>query len=512
MKAITYCLRLLEPVLVSQAESGEENSAIGLPFIPGSALRGALVDRYLRAHPSADLAIDKQARHLFFDSAVCFLNAYPWREGARMLPRPMSWFAEKDVAGEHQGPVYDWAVDPDHPLEQPKPPSAGDFCYITDDSVVFYTPPRQVNVHISLEDPNRRGEQNKVYRYDALAEGEVLAGAIVAEDEAALQKLMLLLIPGELHLGGAHLAGYGRVKVEDVTVEPDWEEYTLGDDPGDRRIIVTLLSDAILRDANGQVNGDLDATVAAALGLPKLKHERAYQRVRLVGGFNRKWSLPLPQTFALQAGSVFVYLAGAFSPMRLRQVAGLGIGERRAEGFGRLAVNWHSQPVLQRRKSGADFLPAPALSSESKQLARDMAQRRLRLLLDRRLVGAVSDVTLKRLPESTQLSRVRNAVQQALVQGDLVPITRHLKDLKGARDQFERARVGTTPMFRWIEERVNMQDVETRLLRGDPLPEVAGQKAELTQALKVEYTGRLIDSVMKKAIKQKQRERKEVAA
>ena len=47
MKAIPYRLHLLEPVLVSQAESGEENSAVGLPFIPGSAIRGALVARYL---------------------------------------------------------------------------------------------------------------------------------------------------------------------------------------------------------------------------------------------------------------------------------------------------------------------------------------------------------------------------------------------------------------------------------------------------------------------------------
>ncbi len=53
MKAILYRLRLLEPVLVAQAGAGEENSAVALPYIPGSAIRGALAARWLAGHPGA---------------------------------------------------------------------------------------------------------------------------------------------------------------------------------------------------------------------------------------------------------------------------------------------------------------------------------------------------------------------------------------------------------------------------------------------------------------------------
>ncbi|MDX9955153.1 MAG: CRISPR-associated RAMP protein Csx10, partial [Anaerolineae bacterium] len=84
MKALTYQLRLLEPVLVSQAETGEENSAIGLPFVPGSAVRGALAARYAQAHPQGDLAEDPATRALFLDGTVTFLNAYPAPDGRRL--------------------------------------------------------------------------------------------------------------------------------------------------------------------------------------------------------------------------------------------------------------------------------------------------------------------------------------------------------------------------------------------------------------------------------------------
>lgn len=505
MKALTFCIRLLEPVLVSQAQSGEENSAVGLSFIPGSTLRGALVRRYLHHHPSADLASDPQGRRLFFDGAVCYLNAYPWREGRRMLPRPISWFTEKDRANDEQAKTYDWAVDREQLLDQPKPP-VGAFCHITDKQLALYTPSRHISVHISLEDPNRRDERNVVYRYDALAEGELFGAAIVAEDETDLRTLQHLLVPDEMWIGGARTAGYGRVRIENPAVNLHWEEYPPGDDPDDGRVIVTLLSDAILRGEGGQVDGNLEQALADELQVHEVECEARFQRLRLVGGFNRKWGLPLVQTWALQAGSVYVCPAGAVEPAALRQATARGIGERCTEGFGRMAVNWHTQPSLQRRPITPESLPAPPpLSDDSKELAERMTGRQLRLLLERKLAEAVNDAILSAyLPQNAQLSRVRNAAQEALAKRDLTVIVEHLHNLKRAREQFERARVRTTPMYQWIEDRASQLDVEAQLLRSEPLPQVAGESAVLTDGLRMEYAARLIDGVMKKAIKKNQ--------
>jgi CRISPR-associated protein Csx10 len=529
MKAIPYRLELLEPVLVSQAESGEENSAVGLPFIPGSALRGALVARYLEQYPTADLAVDLRAREWFLDGAVCYLNAYSWYEAekVRMLPPPMSWFTEKDRAGDERGSLYDLAVDPDlaQQLEQPKPPKNAEFCHLAGpepdydqdeeeisfvrprlDRTVFYSPPRQVNVHIALVETNRRAENNKVFRYDALAAGEILAGAIVAADEVDLTDLYdLMCAKPELLIGRAQSAGYGRVRLEVSPIVSEWEEYPASAPSDNGEIIVTLLSDALVRGRDGQINGDLDGALAGLLGVEGLEAKRRYQDVSLVGGFNRKWGLPLPQDWALRAGSVYVYEAGTFDPKELRRQAALGVGERRAEGFGRISVNWHTASSVQRQPPAAPSVLRPRLSEDSKTLAQEMAQRRLRLWLERGLTDYLSGVEFKRLPPNTQLSRVRSAVQRALAEASVTPVKEHLENLKGAREQMARARMNTNSLLAWVQERIEQLDVERQLLgSGGHLPQVAGEEASLDDDLRRTYTLRLIDGVMQKATKSKE--------
>ncbi len=525
MKAIPYCLELLEPVLVSQAESGEENSAVGLPFIPGSALRGAVIARYLVQHSTDDLAADPRARQWFLDGTVCYLNAYPWygAEKARMLPTPRSWFTDKDRAGDEHSSLYDLAVKPDLPkqIDQPKPPRDAEFCSLTfpepeydedDEEISFalppppravcYSPPRQVNVHIALLETNRRDESNKVFRYDALAAGEVLAGAIVAPDDVDLSGLYdLLCDQSELLIGGGRTAGYGRVWLEVKPIVTGWQEYPSAPPPASGQIVVTLLSDTLVRGCDGQINGDLDGALADLLGMEGLEAKRRYQSLNLVGGFNRKWGLPLPQSWALQAGSVYVYSTGAFSPDTLRRRVSLGLGERRAEGFGRLAVNWQTAPTVQRQPSVSVSRLRPKVSVDSQALAQEMAQHRLRLLLNRGLTDYLSGVTFKRLPPNTQLSRVRNAVQRALNEETVTPVKEHMENLKGAKDRLRRARVNSVSLLDWINTRIESRDVEQQLLGSGRLPQVAGQDATLDDDLKRIYTLRLIDGVMQKATK-----------
>jgi CRISPR-associated protein Csx10 len=537
MNALTFRIELLEPVLVSQAESGEENSAIGLPFVPGSALRGACVARYLEQHGGVNLATDDDARRLFLDGTVRFLNAYPCPADERMLPTPLSWFAEKAQAGDLEGPCYDLAVDPERALKLAKGVT-WPFCHITyqrvqseeeewgDEAagqgrseclVHLHRPLVQMNVHILLENPNERGEENTVYRYDALAEGQTFAGAVVAEDANDLMIIQTLLQDAELRLGSALSAGYGQTRVDRAGIETNWQEYAAGAPLPDGQVVVTLLGDAILRGADGQVGADPGGALAAALGLPNMRWTGQFRHVRPVGGFNRKWSLPLVQAWAVQAGSVFVGKVNDGDLAALQHAAENGIGERRAEGFGRLALNWHTASAPQRVRLPAARPAGYTLSEDSQKQASKMAQRQLRLLLERKLVEAVNAVGVdaSRAPQNAQLSRVRTVAQQALLQGGSVQggtldlVLRHLEDLKGAKEQFERVRVmrGTTPgptLYEWIEQRAQRRDVQEYILQSPLSLTVAGVKADLTSELRTEFSARLIDAVMKKVTKERQ--------
>jgi CRISPR-associated protein Csx10 len=521
MKALRYRMHLLEPVLVSEAGAGEENSAIGFSYIPGSALRGALASRWLTEHSGVDMAADPAARAWFLDGTVCYLNAYPEYEGERTLPVPASWFVDKEQMEEAETTIFDLAVDSN--LNVPiKPPKGGSFCHLESDpeeSETLETEPQTTlvgvnridQVHISLDEVNRRGKGNQIFRYEAIASGQSFIGAVIAAEHQDLMEISRLLTAGDLLLGVAHHAGYGRIRVQVLEeIATGWRECPMQTNV-DGRLVVTLLSPVILRSNEGQAGWDGGHALARALGLPAETMPAAgFGRIVLMGGYNRKWNLPLPQAWALAAGSVFVFNVAAVDKSSLWRAVDLGIGERRAEGFGRIAVNRQlSARIMRRPPQIYQDDNRLNLSADSRQLAAMMAQRRLRFLLDRALAQRVDQDTseIQNTPTNAQLSAIRQAALTGMLheRPSMQPLLDYLKQLKETgRQQLGRCRMGLNrlSLLDWLTERANKLDVDSQLLQGQSPPKVAGEAALLTPTIRVEYTFRLINGVMQTLAKQ----------
>jgi CRISPR-associated protein Csx10 len=235
---------------------------------------------------------------------------------------------------------------------------------------------------------------------------------------------------------------------------------------------------------------------------------RAYQKTRAVGGFNRKWGLPLVQSLTVQAGSVFVYRASEADKKSLKQMEQEGFGERRTEGFGRVAINWYTRAELQRRPFSRDeSSSSPTLyKEESKRLAHCMAERRLRLVLDRKLLEALSWLRIENAPKNAQLSRLRLAVRQAWRQNDPKLVVEHMKSLKGAKAQFERARVGNKKLLSWLIDGIDQRTLWKDYLKPDECPRIAGVNSEATETIKVEYTMRLLDALLQRTTREERSE------
>lgn len=496
MNALTFQIRALQPLLVTQPGAGEENSATAYHFVPGSVLRGAVIGRYLQEHRVADAAQDPTCRHLFFDGAVRYLNAYPLdRLGQRMLPKPLSWRVNKVDRDNPSAVIYDFAIELNKSLENPVS-LPGMFCWREEEQVEIDKPDRYVNVHNASEDRNvKRKNDSTVYRYEAIAAGESFGAVILAEDEADLQILRLFLDEAEINLGGSRSAGYGLVRIESVQIVPDWHEYEPDDKPDDGIVVLTLLSDTVFRDRYGQFTTDLDAVL-------EWEHLRAYTQMRVVGGFNRKWGLPLVQAPALQAGSVFVYRTDQVDLQVLRRLERAGIGVRRVEGFGRIGINWHTRAALRRRSvPTSPRFPSVPLSDESRDLAQRMAERRLRSLLDQKLIEKLGQLRITDPPHNTQLSRLRLAVRRAWQAEKSDLVVEHLQNLKATREQFERARVGGQRFYSWLMEGVQQDKLWGNWLQPSELPSIAGVIAQVTDSIKLEYTMRLLDALLKKTLR-----------
>jgi CRISPR-associated protein Csx10 len=512
MKALSYQVRLLEPLLATQLGAGEENSSQSSCFIPGSMLRGALVNLYLKMRKAqgrevVDPAIDPDCRRLFFEGATCYLNAYPVASNSlRTLPKPLSWYVEKEEVESDEGTIYDFAVEPQRFEGMKAVP--GDFCRIYDDSAVFVKTRSSLMMHNASKDRMvREKERSTVYRYEAIAAGQVFGAVIISENIADLKLLQSLIDKSEIHIGGSRSAGYGRVAFSVDGINSEW--YECGEDYKDTgdHIVITLLSDLILRDETGHFTTDLDGFIGC-------RHIRAYQAMKVTGGFNRKWGLPLSQAPALQAGSVFVYPPGGIDEATLRKYLVEGIGERRLDGFGRVAINLNKQETLNKNIDTIREVPpvvsVESLSEESRELACRLAARRLKNMLDQRLLKAIDPLSIDNPPENAQLNRLREVARQAWYKGMPELILNHLKNLRAAGEQFKRARVGGKSargegkrLYTWLNEGIGQEKIWADYLEVRP-PRIAGVTAEITKALKLEYTVRLLEALLRKTIRERQ--------
>ena len=511
MNALTFQIHLQEPVLVTQVGSGDPNSAVGFDFIPGTVIRGALIGKYLQRRNEDEVdATDKDFRRLFFNGNVRFLNAYPsqTRTEVRTLPTPLSWRRGKDEVD----PIYNIALD-DSGIEKENEKYPGinwvlvnePFCSMRKEldehgnyQIELYKPATQINIHTARANrQNVTKDGSTIFRYLALDSGQNFAGVILVDDKSDLDEINTLLDGNTtLTIGKSHLAGYGQVKIGTVKTEEDWKEYTTVSKSEENCIIVTLLSDAIVRDDK---TGAYVATIKPILG----EHEKAFVRTRVQGGFNRTWNLPLPQTLAIQAGSVFVYKnkIGLFD--KLKKLETTGIGERLVEGFGRIAVEWNKEGKICFVNSDLPTTHPVKLTGDT-TLGQRTVNRMMQAKLDEALIRTVNKMDITGSIHNTQLSRMRVVARRAWSEDNVGLILQHLKRMKTpARSQFEHAMIERKSLYEWIKEKAGRPN-KIRVILGvssDKLS-IGGIEPNMTDAMELEYTVRLIDGVLRKALKE----------
>lgn len=520
MKAITFLLTTKEPVLATSFQ-GDPNSDVSYPYLPGSMIRGALIGRYLKSEglQNTDILTNETVRRLFFDGTTRYLNAYlNSRRDLRTFPMLLSWRKEKGDESDSMD-IYDFSVDKSNELNSPK--SVGENFWVEEDEYVrFYSVNRRINIHNSRDRKKGRSTdtEGEIFRYDAIDANQTFQGIILCEDKDEKTILDLINLSNIIRLGGSISAGYGQTEITQVTSHSDWHEIRISPEKRANNTLNTLtiilLSDLIFRNSWGQyVAMPPTNLLAEALGKQpqelesSLNQNKTYMNSTLIGGFNRKWGLPLPQVPAVAAGSVFVYENVEVSPEIIQQLEADGIGERRIEGFGRIAINWRLEEssfiakLPEKRDSPSKPKQPPLETKESEYLAKKIAERILRQKLDKLLLGQVepNKLELNKMTNS-QLSRLMLVARQALDMNSRQPLDLLLEKLPAkARGQYENLRL-EEKIKGWLN---NPKDwIEGYL---EPVT-IANQTANLTDELALEYTLRLIMAIAKNAMKEKDKE------
>ncbi len=557
-------IHLLEPALLT-ALDGDPNSGISYPYIPGSVIKGALIAEYCRKHPEFSPAVPHY-RRLFFDPQTRYLNGYLVIEGKRSLPVPLNWERCKDktipdlfdsLKIEPVNKTTEGKKDTNAP---PEKKAVGDlfFALTANNQATLAEPERQINIHTFRQ--NRKAGRPKqgdgaVYRYDALAALQTFKSLIICEQEADLEELrMTLAAMPELIIGGARSAGYGRAGLTfEVIQEKEVNALFSIKDSNAGALRFTFTSDTLLRDENGQYSSDVSviaSKIGRALKLPTPSVAKALIRTRVVGGFNRKWGMPLPQALAISAGSVIDLESPALLGADLTRLQEMGIGERREDGFGCLMITpTDSAMPAQWVNAHVDLMPGDKSAqhnTESQALIDLMETRLLRSKLERAILAAgqvyAESLYLKAITKS-QLSRLRLAILESLslmanslpdatpsVQTPIETFLSNVDRRQKSRKQFTAARIASIPraelikpkespliaikaeenprisLSQWVREALKTIDDEAawkRLLGLEPIIFALNPQSTLSSAIRQEYTIRLLDITLARAAERK---------
>ncbi|MGH8899549.1 MAG: type III-B CRISPR module-associated Cmr3 family protein [Egibacteraceae bacterium] len=518
---LPYTLELRAPLLVT-APTGDPNSARTLPYVPGSAIRGAVaraIGATKRGDPGwADLD------ELVLSGAVRYLNAYPLLGGRRCLPAPVSLRAEKR-ASEH-GAVdaydllyYDGTPTDDHVVDGHWP-AAQLGSSVRDAVTVGAADLIRAQVRISGRMHQQRDQRDRargrawtdratgqahgtVYGYESLDAGQRLGGVLAIDGDEAerLAERLKKLLDGTVLLGRSRRAGYGGDPVIDWDALRDREVEGPQVVPLDRdlqaggTVRLLLTSPYLGRHADtGQPDPtSLTTEIERRLGAVTVVRRRwAFTEA---GGYNRTWGLPLPQRAALAAGSVLLLRADDTVPAeQLQDVEHSGLGDRRVDGFGRCVflgaptrtVTLHATPKAP---------PAPPPNGQSpptlvRTIERRIAEARVRDRIED--VAAAIARSATGIPTSSLIGRLRVPLRRDPAAG-LAELAAWVGSndtparlRRPALDQLDRCRLkepdeGPTTLLTWLrdlshdgKERLN------RLLKLDVVAHNAAIGAEAT--------------------------------
>ena len=353
---LRYRLRLTAAAVVPISD-GDPNTVVTRREIPGSQILGAAAWHYL--NQANHTAMDTAFRHAFLDGGLRFLTAYPEAQDTpqRLIPIPHSvrQFKDNELLIDLVEAV---------PGETPTKRLDRRYARISSEGLETQSVKTELNYHHARAGDRRKGralgtgvpDGGAFFRYEAIQADQSFQGAVLGTetDLKDLQKWLQDL--NMIRFGKSRSAQYGEAEFKlDATLQElgdcvEWNGFLPQHAPDTvdfgKSLIITTLSPLLTVNQNGHPESRFpERELAGVLGLDvtKLTLSASYTRTEVIGGYHAHLSLPRQQWPAIAPGSVFVFELkhplDQESRERLIKLEREGLGLRRSEGYGRIAIN-----------------------------------------------------------------------------------------------------------------------------------------------------------------------------
>jgi CRISPR-associated protein Csx10 len=448
---------LREPVAAQERRLANELTSHD--FVPGSLLLAAL-----------DGALDRALSHWVAAGLVAVGDLVPaWESDAgpvQCLPTPRCLFLPKEA--DAQDGYQNRIRVAEATSTQMKGARSGWTAVTPQGGLADVEVAMSSVAHAVISDEQRpTSEGGGLFIRHVIDAGQVFVGRVVVPEPVS--RLVKGLAGSDLRLGRGSSRGQGLVHIALVRrADTEPASVAVGDEA-----VVLAAADVLLRTATNRLAPDA-ALLATAMGAELVSgpgaQSSSFIGVRRRDSWHGQWGLPRPSLVALAAGSVA--RLRILDPERFEEALRRGVGERTAEGFGRvvradflekaeIVARAAPRPVACASEGRRSVAPPEVAStqldrllgvlrSDSGVLAFDAAARNQARELARSL-------ELDRISPS-QLGELRRCARLAAVAGTLDPVWGLLRQL--AANASRRARWGEVPnrLAKWLAENDPVDD------------------------------------------------------
>lgn len=336
-KYLTYNIESLENLKFSKTNM-QKNAEETMEYIPGSAIRGAYIYKYITVNHITDINTGYHRQKLL-NGKIKFLNAYPMYKGKRSVPFPKSYFAGKEEI-KQKNQNFEVVSGLDKSLDSNYDKVRGPEFAIYENGKIFSI---NIEKNSSLHINKMRGEEeNKLFRYESMVKNQNFQGIIKLEDENLIDEIKNLFENEIVYLGGSKGSGYGKCKIKEIlVVDHNPEIGVMKDiDKIQDEVYLMAMSDIVYRNKLGEYMTYIDEEeIKEKLDLEEVEFLDSTIDTKNITNFNNKWNASTPNINSIKAGSVFKYrIRGDLNKELLEKFIDEGLGERELDGFGRFIV------------------------------------------------------------------------------------------------------------------------------------------------------------------------------
>ncbi|PKV98903.1 RAMP superfamily CRISPR-associated protein [Nocardia fluminea] len=342
-------LTVRRPVVVDAGTRG--NIVRTNTFVPGSLLLPLL-------RPALGVALAELIR----SGSVVVTDATLDIGGTRGMPWPLTLARSKDSAPDTDRFVNRLHEHTANPRLQPERHRYLHPCGQRSSAVAI-----SESMHAVIDDTKQRPttETGGLFVYHGIAPGTVLRAELYLPESVELDPAVLA---GEHRIGRSAKDDYGLVEL-DVTEPgraPEPENIAAG-----AEFTVWITAQTLIRDARGGFDttpAGLVAELSTALGARIAVADPTGRETVALGvvrreGWQRGWGLPRPSLVGIAAGSALLCSAEtAIDRARIAVVQAAGIGQRTAEGSGRILIDAPALATAQPRIEHAESPPVGDLT------------------------------------------------------------------------------------------------------------------------------------------------------